>query len=207
MLSVGQLLKNQREKLDVSFPEVEKSIKIREKLLQAIEDENWTIFNSKFYISGIIKKYSLYLGLDPKKALAFFRRDYERLETIRFKKKVASRYLTSETKKIAAIFLVVLFVIFFGYFGYQLTMFLSPPKVSIVEPRTEIFKKEPKIKIVGKTEKDAAITIFGDRIFQNKDGIFEYQFPLHLGENELVIEVIGANGKKTTLKKIFKLLD
>lgn len=207
MTSVGQILKQHREKLGISFPEIEKSIKIREKLLRAIESEDWSIFNSKFYISGIIKKYALYLGLDPKKPLAFFRRDYEKLETVRFKRKISSRYLTSETKKVVTFLLVFLFVIFFGYFTYQLTLFLSPPKISLIEPKTVVFRKEEKIKIVGQTEKDASVTIFGERVFQNKDGVFEYQFPLHEGNNELMIEVVGANGKKTTLKKIFKLLD
>jgi len=141
------------------------------------------------------------------KITSFFRRDYEKLETVRFKKKISSRYLTSETKKVVMFLLIFLFVIFFGYFVYQLTLFLSPPKISLIEPKTTVFRKEEKIKIVGQTEKDASVTIFGERVFQNKDGRFEYQFPLHEGNNELMIEVIGANGKKTTLKKIFKLLD
>lgn len=207
MTSVGQILTQQREKLGITLSEVEKNIKIRVKLLQAIEEEDWSAFNSKFYISGIIKKYSLFLGLDPKKPLAFFRRDYERRESVRFKKKVSSSYLTSETKKVAILFLSLLCILFFGYFAYQLHQFLSPPEISLFEPKTETFKKTQKILIIGKTEKDAAVSIFGERVFQNKDGIFEYQFPLHKGNNVLTVEVVGANGKRTVLKKVFKLLD
>lgn len=207
MVTVGEILKKQREKLGINLYEVEKQIKVRQKFLSAIEENNWGIFTSKVYIGGIIKNYSKLLGLDPKRTLAFFRRDYERLETMKFKSRVASRYLTPETKKIVMAFLIFIFLIFFGYFGYQLKLYFSPPKVTIVSPKSEIFKKEDRIKILGQTEKDAAITIFGERVYQNKEGIFEFQFPLHKGQNELVIEVIGANGKKTILKKIYKRTD
>ncbi len=203
MTSVGELLKQERVKLGINLDEVEKQIKIRQKFLQAVEENNWNIFTSKIYINGIIKNYSLYLGLDPKKTLAFFRRDYERLETVRFKKKVSSRYLAPETRKLAALALILVFLIFFGYFGYQLKVYFSPPKVTIISPKTEVIKKEDKVKVIGKTEKDASVTIFGDRIFQNKEGVFEYEFPLHKGKNELSIEVVGANGKKSVVKKIF----
>jgi hypothetical protein len=32
---------------------------------------------------------------------------------------------------------------------------------------------------------------------------FEYNFPLKKEHNELIIELVGANGKKTVFKKIF----
>ncbi|MBI4009457.1 helix-turn-helix domain-containing protein, partial [Candidatus Roizmanbacteria bacterium] len=65
MLSVGEILKKHREKLGIKLSEVEKQIRIREKFLRAIEENDWNIFTSKIYISGIIKNYSQYLGLDP----------------------------------------------------------------------------------------------------------------------------------------------
>ncbi|MEN9328492.1 MAG: hypothetical protein RI947_1300, partial [Candidatus Parcubacteria bacterium] len=38
-------------------------------------------------------------------------------------------------------------------------------------------------------------------VYQNKDGTFEYSYPLKRGKNNVVIEVIGANGKKTVITK------
>ena len=72
-----------------------------------------------------------------------------------------------------------------------------------MEPKQAVFKRTEKIKIVGKTEKEAAVTIFGERVYQSKEGIFEYDYPLKEGKNILIIEIIGANGKKTTLRKEF----
>ena len=88
MLSVGSILKNEREKKGLLLSDIEKKIKIREKYLKAIEDENWNYFSSKIYITGILKNYSRVLNLDHKKVLAFFRRDYEKKEEVKFKKKL-----------------------------------------------------------------------------------------------------------------------
>lgn len=203
MLSVGEILKNQREKLGISLRDIEEQLKVRQKFLRSIEENNWSNFTSKVYIEGIINNYSKFLGVDPRRAIAFFRRDYERLETVKFKRRFASGSLTPETKKIVGTLLFLIFILFFGYFGYQLKLYFSPPKLSILEPRKDKFFKEDKIEIVGKTEKDAAVTIFGERVFQDKEGVFEFQLPLKKGENELIIEVVGANGRKTVLKKIY----
>lgn len=203
MLSVGEILKKERERLGISLNKVEKEIRIRQKFLQAVEENNWSSFTSKVYIAGIIKNYSQFLGLDPQKTLAFFRRDYERKETMRFRRRLSIRYLTPETKKLVFAGLIIAFLLFFGYFGYQLKQYFSPPKLTILSPKIETFNKEDRVKIIGKTEKDAAVSIFGERIYQNKEGVFEYDFPLKKGANQLLIEVIGANGKKTVWKKIF----
>lgn len=203
MLTVGEMLKAKREDLGINLSDIEKQIKVREKFLRAVEENNWDFFSSKIYITGIIKNYATFLGLNPQKLLAFFRRDYERKEDVHFKRRVASSYLTSETKKVAVLGIAALFIIFFGYFTYQLKTYLIPPKVEITSPKTSTILDEDKVKIIGKTDKDATITIFGERVFQNKDGIFEYDFPLKPGKNELIIEVIGANGKRTILKRIF----
>jgi len=203
MLSVGNILKKTREKKGLALDVLEKKLRVRQKFLQAIETDNWNFFTSKIYIEGLIKNYSRIVDLDPKKMLAFFRREYEVHEEIKFKKKVASQYLTPETKKIA-IFVTCLIVGFFIiYFGFQLKIFLSPPKVTLLEPKSQIFKRIDRISIVGQTEKEATVNIFGERVYQDKEGIFKYNLPLKIGKNELIIEVIGANGKKTFLKKEF----
>lgn len=205
MFSVGEILKKERIARDLSLSDVEKEIKIREKFLAAIEQNNWSFFSSRIYIMGVIKNYALFLGLDSKKILAFFRRDYEKKEDIRFKKRVASSYLIPETRRVVKILFVGLFLILFFYFGYQLKVYFSPPAVTILSPKNERILREDKVTITGKTEKESLISIFGERVFQNKDGVFTYDFPLKEGTNELIIEVVGANGKKTVLKKNFFL--
>jgi len=201
MLTVGEILKKERIGQGQTLSQIEKEIKIRQKYLQAIENNNWDFFSSKIYIVGIIKNYAEYLNIDPAKAIAFFYRDYEKKEDIRFKRKIASRYLTPATKKIFYSILVLIFGVFFVYFGFQLRAYFSPPKIIITSPKNNIFKKGDSVTIVGKTDKDAVITVSSERIFQNKDGIFKFNYPLNLGKNIVTIEAIGANGRKSVISR------
>lgn len=203
MLTVGQMLREERQKKGLILAQVEAKIRVRDKFLRYIEQDDWSHFSSKIYIVGIIKTYAQFLGLDHKKMLAFFRRDYEKTEEVRFKKKVSPTSLTPETKKYAKVALFVLCIIFMGYFGFQLKLFFTPPDVKILSPKERTFVRTDKIHIIGKTDKEASISIFGERVFQNKDGVFEYDFPLTGKENKLVIEVTGANGKKTVFTRTF----
>ena len=203
MLSVGTILKKEREKKGLLLIDIEKQIKVREKYLKAIEDEDWSYFSSKIYITGILKNYSRVLNLDHKKVLAFFRRDYEKKEEVKFKSKVTSGYLTSETKKFLKIGLMVLTLFFVLYFVFQLKTYFSPPDITILSPTKINFSVEKSVRIIGKTEKDTSIIIAGERIYQNKDGVFTYEYSLNEGKNKLIINLTGANGKKTTFEKIF----
>lgn len=203
MTTVGEILQKQRFEKGLTLLDIEKKIKVREKYLKAVEKNDWDFFSSKIYIVGIIKNYSKLLDLDDKKILAFFRRDYEKKDDVKFKQKVSQRYLTPETKQILRNGFIGLSVFFLIYFGYQLKLYFSPPKLIITSPKANVFVREDKIKIVGKTDKEASIVIAGQRVYQDKDGIFQYDLPLREGSNSLKIELTGANGKKAVVEKTY----
>ncbi len=205
MLTVGEILRREREVKGLKLSDIEKIIRVREKFLKALEADSWDLFSSKIYVEGIIKNYAKILDLNQEKLLAFFRREYAKKEEVGFRNKISSKYLTPETKKYLTLLVVFVFFLFAFYFGLQLKLFLSPPKIEIISPKEKTFKREEQIEIVGKTQREAVVTIFKDRIYQNSDGVFTYNFPLKPGKNELVIEVVGANGKKTVFKREYLL--
>lgn len=112
--------------------------------------------------------------------------------------------MSSDSKKTILTGFILLGILFIFYFSFQLYQYITPPKIEILSPTTSVFKRESTITIVGKTEKEAMVTILGERVYQNKEGIFEYVLPLKQKNTVLSIEVVGANGKKTQLDKIFK---
>jgi cytoskeleton protein RodZ len=61
-----------RRKLDLS--EVEASIKIRVRYLQAIENEEWDALPADAYARGFIRTYAFYLGLDGERLADEYRR-------------------------------------------------------------------------------------------------------------------------------------
>ena len=58
MLSVGTIFSRERQRRGFSLKQVEKQTRIREKFLEAIEKNDWSLFSSKIYITGLIKNYS-----------------------------------------------------------------------------------------------------------------------------------------------------
>jgi cytoskeletal protein RodZ len=58
---IGQALKNAREKIGVSLAEVSEDIKIKELILENIEDGNIGCFKDIFELKEYIKSYAKYL--------------------------------------------------------------------------------------------------------------------------------------------------
>lgn len=202
MLSVGLLLKQTREKKKLTLKDAEKHIKVRQKYITFIESDNWDIFTSKIYIEGILKNYARYLELDERKVIAFFRREYEKKEDIRFKRRVHEGELSSDSRKTMRSVIAVIGFFVFVYVVFQFYLYLKPPSIQVTIPQTVVTKNTDRIKVSGSTEKESVLTINGERVYLNKNGGFEYVIPLQTKQNKIIFEVVGANGKKTVLERI-----
>lgn len=200
----GNLLKNERQKRNLTLQQVEEETRIREKNLEAVENNDWREFPSETYTIGILKSYGDFLGINQEKLLAIFRREYEKKDESDFKKTIHKTHFTPYAQRLFRVFLLLILLIFLSYFGYQLKLYFSPPSVTIISPRKFVFKRENKIELIGKTEKESIVMVNGERVYQNKDMTFKIILPLTNSENIVVIEVTGANGRKTTVKKVFK---
>lgn len=201
MISVGEILKKQRLKKQLTLEQVEKDLRIRKKYLEKIENNNWD-FASKIYLIGILKNYARYLELDENKILAFFRREYAKVEEVEFKKRLSLTLLSSDTDKLIKIISFLIGSIFFFYFCFQIYNYFSPPSIEIISPKTNYFTKEKMVKIKGKTKAESQVFINGNGVYLDKNGFFSFNFPLEKGKNKLKIKVIGPNGKETVLEKI-----
>jgi cytoskeletal protein RodZ len=204
MVSLGEIFKTTRIQKKLSLEDVEKRIKVRKKFLEAIEANNW-YFSSRIYVEGIIKNYSQILGLNTQKILAFFRRDYEKKEDIGFRKKIKKSFLVTDREKRFKLFFFVFLLVVLIYFGYQIIKYFSPPKIVILSPTKTTFINEKKIKIVGKTIPGSEINISGNKIYPDKTGKFYFDYPLTDTKNKIIIEVVGPNGRKNSIEKIYYL--
>jgi cytoskeletal protein RodZ len=62
-ITLGQILKKEREKLGLSYEEVAAIIRIRATLLKSLEAGDYTSFSSVTYIKGFIKSYAQFLKI------------------------------------------------------------------------------------------------------------------------------------------------
>lgn len=204
MLTIGEILKKERHNVKLTLDQVERATKIRKKNLEAIEKNDWKRFPSKTYILGVIKSYGKFLGLDEEKLSAFFRREYGKKDDLRFKRKINKHFLVPQTKKVFRLAIFFIFVIFIFYFGYQLKLYLSPPRLNIISPTKTTFKYENRFDLVGQTEKESIVTVNGERVYLDNQNKFKITLPLTKEKNGVTIEVTGANGRKTVVKKVFE---
>jgi cytoskeletal protein RodZ len=64
MKEIGKLLKEKRGKMNISFADVYKATKIREKYISAIENGDMGVFFAEVYYRSFVRSYSEYLGFD-----------------------------------------------------------------------------------------------------------------------------------------------
>lgn len=72
MGDLGQLLQEAREHKGVSLEQVEEATRIRQKFLQALEEENFGTLPAEAYVKGFLRNYATYLELDPEEVIALY---------------------------------------------------------------------------------------------------------------------------------------
>lgn len=69
---IGALLKAEREKKGISKRRLAEDIKVREHIIDALENEEWDKLPARVFIKGFIRSYTISIGYDTKEALKLF---------------------------------------------------------------------------------------------------------------------------------------
>ncbi len=64
MFEIGSSLREARLKRNLTPADVQKAIRIRDRYLQALEEERWELLPGDAYVKGFLRTYADYLGLD-----------------------------------------------------------------------------------------------------------------------------------------------
>lgn len=72
-MSIGEKLKKAREKMGLSFNEIQDAIKIRSKYLEALENDDFDVIPGEAYVRAFIKSYGNHLGLNGDELLEEYR--------------------------------------------------------------------------------------------------------------------------------------
>ena len=76
MKNLGQLLKSEREKKQLSLHEVGIYLKISPRVLQSIEDGELSKLPAKTFLRGFVRSYALHLRLNVSDVLDLFQREW-----------------------------------------------------------------------------------------------------------------------------------
>lgn len=206
MKTVGQALRHQRNKLNITLAEAERATKIRAETLAALESDDFTKLPSSTYIKGFIRNYGEYLGLESATLLALFRRQYDEGKTPKNKilpdlKPQNSPKVILTPKRLFIIGISVLVLGFLGYLFAQYQSFAAAPALQVDSPNDNLQVNNGTVSVVGRTDPDATLSINGQQVDLTASGAFSVSVTLPDGTTDLAIAATNKLGRVTTVKR------
>ncbi len=151
MKEIGKLLKEKRGKMNISFTDVYKATKIREKYISAIEDDDMSVFFAEVYYRSFVRSYAEYLGLDPEELFERFGMKKRLLKKLPSEEeensgmKIELVGKASQKSKIGVKKLLIIFIIaavFFVFFLFFNRSILNVPTSVKTHPQIETLNNQ-----------------------------------------------------------------
>lgn len=208
MITVGEFLKEERVKKKLTLEQAERTTKIRAKFLDALEKNQFEKLPDPAFTKGFIRNYAIFLGLSPSDAMAFYRRQVDEGKH----KHLPSRGLSPLIRRFkltpqifTGVLVSIFMALFFGYLVYSYFRFAGAPSLMVDAPKNNQVVKENRIKVSGKADPDATLTINGQTVQILEDGSFSIVVPLVPGLNELTISAKNKYQKESVVTKNIRL--
>ena len=205
MKTVGELLKQKRLEKKLTRNKIVKKTKISSNYVKALENDDFANLPEAAFVKGFIRNYAKVVGLQPKQALAVFRRDYDQ----NVKGQIVPRSLTSSvgskraiwTPKTTAITLIAIVVLsLIAYFVYQLRLLTAAPPLEIFSPQ-ENEHVVSTITVSGKTDPQATLKLNNQLVLIDENGEFSQSLLLSQGTRTITIESTSRSGKTRTIQR------
>ncbi len=201
METVGDTLKKERIKVKKNLSNVALDTRIDIKKLRALEENNFSVFESPVSIKGFIKIYSEYLNLDPEKILAIYRRDFGEKQPKKENNELKSEKRQIPWKYILLFSPLLLLIPIFIYLFGQFSDFQNPPLLEITLPENNITVQEEVLIITGRTEEGTNVEVKNLKIPLKEDYTFSTNIDLEEGKNTLTIRATNIrNPSRETIE-------
>lgn len=205
---LGEKLTKRRIALGYDIKDIEKSIRIRAKYIEAIESGNYDKLPPDVYVKGFIKNYASFLKLDENKVLKAYQRERGIVESV---KKANSKapvvkpidtpklIITPRTIVIGSISLLASIILI--YIFWQVRILTAPPKLTLVSPQDNINVDADSLYVEGKTDAGANLFINEVAVGVGEEGVFKEKISLQNGVNILKIRSENRLGKKSEVTR------
>lgn len=197
---MGQKLKEARLRLGYSEKEASEEIRIPVSLLTAFEADDFSHAGTYVYTSGFLKRYCLFLGLDPSSFLNEFR-EYAAKTAAGAKEFRALSLWFSFVRFCSPVFIIAgcALLLLIGYFGVNLALSYSSPVIFFSDGGGDRETAERVFVFQGKTHSEADLTMNGRIVYLNESGEFEERVLLADGVNGFEFAAKNKFGKITSV--------
>jgi cytoskeleton protein RodZ len=153
--SIGSLLQNARNNKNEELSVVSRSLRIRQVYLEAIENNQFNILPGDIYVSGFIRSYATYLGLDSEDIIERYKSDIDKGKTK--PELIFPTYVPENSIPGAAILLLGLMIAMVGYgswyFFSSKNIFTTNQVAKIPDSLTSLIDNKPVVPASPKKEK------------------------------------------------------
>lgn len=206
MRTVGEVLREAREKKLLSLEEIEAATKIRKELLEALEKGQYSKLPPPTFVQGFIKNYGRFLGLNTEKLLAVFRREFSEgkhppriLET--FSNPVDNRRFKFTPAKALGTLILALVGIFFVYLWFEYRFLVGAPFLEVSKPSDQLTTNMQTVEVAGRTDPEAKVSINNQDIRVDPAGRFMQDIELSENMNNIVITATSKSGKVNKISR------
>lgn len=199
---LGEKLTKKRIASGYDIRDVEKSIRIRAKYIEAIESGNYDKLPPDVFVRGFIKNYASFLKLDPEKVLKTYEKERGLIENV---KKATSKapivkpidapkiVITPKTIIVSTVVLIALIIV--SYIGWQVRILTAPPDLALDSPGNNVNVSSDSLFVSGKTDTGATLFVNDVEIGVDQDGSFKEKVSLQNGVNTIKVKAQNKLGK------------
>ena len=206
MRTVGQILREERERKFYTLEEIEKATKIRKELLEALEAGQYSKLPPPTFVQGFIKNYGKFLKLDIDKLLAIFRREFSEgahppriLDS--FKDPVEKKRFKLTPARAFGGVILSLIIIFFVYLWIEYRFLIGGPFLEVNQPVNQFNSSSATVQVTGRTDPEASLSINNQEIGVDPSGKFSQEIKLSDDINTIEISAVSKSGKVTKVER------
>ncbi len=210
---VGEDLQRSRQRLNLSLKAVEIKIGLATRYVRALENGDWELLPGEIYAKNWLKKYALFLGLDWPELNKKFNQETAYLDIWNKNKQSVIRFGLRRKKFLIwhkifrFLFLWVLIVSIVFYLSQQIYWLLKSPTLKIVYPMQNFITYNPRVKILGKTDRDVKLSLNDKNITPDKFGWFKVDMILKKGLNIIKVEAKKDYGQSSIVYRRIMLVN
>lgn len=203
MKTAGEILKTQRLKKNLTLEKASFLTKIQPIFLQALEENDLAKLPRPPFVFGLLKNYSRFLGLKEEDISAIFRRQYNIAKKNLFIPPQPLKndffHFTPGTLAAALVFLSIAAFLF--YLVIQYMRFANAPVLIVSQPHDQEVISQTFVNVVGKTDPTATVSINGQLVVVNDQGLFDATVNLSNGVNILTVVASNKQNKQTSIMR------
>ena len=204
-LTLGEKLKKLRSDFRMSLLEVSRATRIQVKYLEFLENGAYDKLPADVYVRGFLRSYARYLNIDEQAFIKLYERERNIQENLgrETESPLKSRMLAPASFVVSSRSLIMGAIILllggaFLYIYHEFKSFAATPRLVITEPQNGATIEASEIIVLGKTDKDARITINNQPVLVGSDGEFSDKLLLQPGLNTVAVVAVNRFNKEKT---------